>query len=126
MMEWPLNGHGVTEVRLTFTCYQDHRIWLDGEYLHGSQATNLMFPSPHAAQIGHFVDFTLPPGQHRLSVALSRPKKDDGVAEWSLALAENPSHEWIPNAFRASGDSSAITPGTSNTDTSNTDTTTKE
>lgn len=102
MLTYAINGRGRSAVRLMFNCTEDHRIWLDGEPLHGSQGSSLFFPAPHMAPVGQFIDFDMPEGEHTLSIAVKRPPQHRSHAEWVLALVEMPSALWIENAFRPS------------------------
>lgn len=95
-----VNGRGRTAVRLMFNCREDYRIWLDDDFLHGAQGTNLFFPAPHMAPVGQFVDFDMAPGDHTLTIAVKRPPLERQTADWVLALVEMPSALWVENAFR--------------------------
>jgi ADP-ribosylglycohydrolase len=100
LITYRLNGRGREHVRLMFNCTEHYRIWLDGEFLHGAQGSQYMFPAPHMAPVGQFCDFMLGDGEHELVVAVLRPPPDRVTAEWVIGLVELPSALWIENAFR--------------------------
>lgn len=103
LVRYSVDSRGRDEVRLMFNSTEDYRIWLDGEYLHGAQGSNLMFPAPHMAPVGQFLDFIMKSGPHVLTVAIRKPPERRDIAEWVIALVEMPSALWIENAFRPSG-----------------------
>ncbi|WP_172582429.1 ADP-ribosylglycohydrolase family protein [Subtercola boreus] len=100
MLHYRMDARGRDQVRLMLNSTEDYRIWLDGDYLHGAQGSNSMFPAPHMAPVGQFIDFTISAGVHDLLVAIKKPPAGRDVAEWVLALVEMPSTLWIENAFR--------------------------
>jgi len=100
MLTFSLDGRGRENVRLMFNSTEHHRIWLDGEFLHGAQGSQFMFPAPHMAPVGQYVDFTLSPGSHELTVAVKQPPQERETAEWVIGLVELPSALWVENAFR--------------------------
>ena len=100
MVTYSVTSRGRDDVRLMFNSTEDYRIWLDGNFLHAAQGSNLMFPAPHMTPVGQFIDFTMTEGVHELSVAVKKPPVERDVAEWVIALVELPSALWIENAFR--------------------------
>jgi ADP-ribosylglycohydrolase len=100
LLRYRVDARGRDRVRLMFNSTEEYRIWLDGEYLHGAQGSNLMFPAPHMAPIGQFIDFSIRAGVHELTVVVKKPPVGREVAEWVIALVELPSALWIENAFR--------------------------
>lgn len=103
MVRLRYDARGRENVRLMFNTTEHFRIWNDGEYLHGSQGTQRMFPAPHMAPVGQFIDFAAEPGVHELVVAVTRPPENRPLGEWVIALVEGDSKLWIENAFRISG-----------------------
>ncbi len=99
-VKYQLNPRGRSDVRLMFNSTEHYRIWLDGEFLHAAQGSQTMFPAPHMAPVGQFIDFTIDDGIHELVVALKKPPVARDTAEWVIALVERPSDLWIENAFR--------------------------
>jgi ADP-ribosylglycohydrolase len=85
--------------RLMFNCTEHVRVWLDGEYLFGSQPS-LLFPSQHRPPAGQGADVRLAKGEHTLRATILKPPAGRDHAEWIVALAEHPVLEWVPNAFR--------------------------
>lgn len=85
--------------RLMFNCSEHCRVWLDGEYLFGSQPSSL-FPTQHRPPAGQGKDVSLTAGQHSLRVTILRPTAEREYAEWVVALAENPVLDWVPGVFR--------------------------
>lgn len=102
LLTYPLDGRGSEQVRLVVNCTEHIRVWLDGEYLFGAQGSQYLFPSPHSAPLGQFIDIDLPAGPHELTIAIRRPPRHRDVAEWVVGLAERPSMLWVPFALRAS------------------------
>ena len=102
VLRYRLDARGRDDVRLMFNCTEHFRAWLDGAYLFGAQGSQYMFPAPHMAPLGQFIDFTITPGVHELTVAVKCPPAQRDVAEWVIALVERPSFLWIENAFRPS------------------------
>lgn len=103
MLTFTINARGRSAVRLMFNCTEDYRVWLDGEFLHGAQGSSLFFPAPHMAPVGQFIDFEMPDGDRRLSIAVKRPPQQRSHANWVLGLVEMPSALWIEHAFRPAG-----------------------
>jgi len=99
------DARGRERARLMFNCTEHFRMWLDGEFLHGAQGTQYMFPAPDKAPVGQFVDLEPTPGVHELVIAVKRPPKERDAAEWVLGLVEMPSALWIEHAFRPAIDS---------------------
>jgi ADP-ribosylglycohydrolase len=87
------------EGRLMFNCSEDIRVWLDGEYLLGSQPSMIM-PTQHRPPIGQGEDVSLSAGTHTLLATVRKPPEHRDHAEWIVALAEHPGLEWVPAAFR--------------------------
>jgi len=46
------DARGRERARLMFNCTEHFRMWLDGEFLHGAQGTQYMFPAPDKAPVG--------------------------------------------------------------------------
>jgi len=84
---------------LMFNCSEHSRVWLDGQYLFGTQPSPL-FPSQHRPPVGENAPVRLAAGQHTLRASILRPPVERQRAEWVLALVERPGLEWVPNAFR--------------------------
>jgi len=89
--------------RLMFNCSEHLRVWLDAEYLFGSQPS-LLFPSQHRPPAGQGADVKLRAGRHTLRATILRPPRQRSHAEWVVGLAEHPVLEWVPDAFRAGSD----------------------
>ncbi|GAB3003095.1 ADP-ribosylglycohydrolase family protein [Amycolatopsis acidiphila] len=87
------------EGRLMFNCSEDIRVWLDGEFVLGSQPSMIM-PTQHRPPMGQGADVSLAGGDHRLVATIRRPPAHREYAEWIVALAEHPGLEWVPHAFR--------------------------
>jgi hypothetical protein len=85
--------------RLMFNCTEHVRVWLDGEYLFGSQPS-LLFPSQHRPPAAQGADVRLTQGEHTLRATILKPPAGREYAEWIVALAEQPVLEWVPNVFR--------------------------
>lgn len=99
-VRYQLDSRGRRAVRVMFNCTEHYRMWLDGEFLHAAQGTQQMFPAPHMAQVGQFVDIDLDSDRHELVVAVKRPPAARETAEWVIAVTERPSQLWIPHALR--------------------------
>ena len=84
---------------LMFNCSEHSRVWLDGDYVFGTQPSPL-FPSQHRPPVGENAPVHLPAGQHTLRASILKPPLERSHAEWVLALVERPGLEWVPNAFR--------------------------
>ncbi len=100
LVEYRANTRGRRDVRLMLNSTEHYRLWLDGAFLHAAQASDYMFPAPHMAPVGQFIDLTLEPGVHTILLAIKRPPETRDVAEWVIALVERPGSQWIPHAFR--------------------------
>ncbi|MEF3402235.1 ADP-ribosylglycohydrolase family protein [Agromyces sp. CCNWLW203] len=100
VMRLRFDARGRDRARLMFNSSEHFRIWLDGEFLHGSQGSQYMFPAPDKAPAGQYIDLSPTPGVHELLVAVKRPPADRDYAEWIIALVEQPSAMWIEHAFR--------------------------
>ena len=85
--------------RLMFNCSEHVRVWLDGEYLFGSQPS-LMFPTQHRPPAGDGAEVRLSKGEHTVRATILRPQGGRAFAEWVIALAEHPVLDWVPSAFR--------------------------
>ena len=101
-LRYRLDAHGRRAIRLMFNCTEHYRIWLDGEFLHAAQGTQHMFPAPHMAQVGQFVEIDVDSDHHEIVVAIKRPPSSRSSAEWVIAVTERPSQLWIPHALRPS------------------------
>lgn len=88
------------DVRLMFNCTEHYRVWLDGEFFHAAQGTQFMMPAPHAGLVGQYRDFSTSSGTHELVIAIKRPPAMREQAEWVIALTDQRTEQWIPNAFR--------------------------
>ncbi len=100
VLEYSLDSHGTSPVRLMLNCSEHLRAWLDGTFLHAAQASSYMFPAPHMPPVGQYLDLDLAPGQHRLRLAVRRPPDHRDQAELVVALVDAATHQWIPNALR--------------------------
>jgi hypothetical protein len=100
VVKYQLDPRGRSDVRLMLNSTEHYRIWLDGDFLHAAQGSQTMFPAPHMAPVGQFIDFTIDDGTHELIVALKKPPVERDMAEWVIALVERPGHLWIENSFR--------------------------
>lgn len=100
LLTYPLDGRGAEQVRIVVNCTEHIRVWLDGDYLFASQGSQYLFPSPHSAPFGQFVDLDLSPGPHELTIAIRRPPRHRTIVEWVIAVAETPSMLWVPFALR--------------------------
>lgn len=99
VIEYTIHLDHDVDGRLMFDCSEHCRVWLDGEYLLGSQPTTL-FPTQHRPPAGHGRDVQLSAGTHRLRASILKPPGARVAAEWVVALAERPVLDWVPNAFR--------------------------
>lgn len=100
LIKYRFTARGRENVRLMFNCTEHYRIWLDGDFFHGAQGTQYMFPAPHMAPVGQSIDFPIGDGVHELLVAIRKPPVERLEAEWVIGLVERPSNLWIENAFR--------------------------
>jgi ADP-ribosylglycohydrolase len=89
------------EARVMFNCSEDIRVWLDGEWLLGSQPSMIM-PTQHRPPMGQGADVSLAAGRHTLLATIRKPPPARDYAEWIVAVAEHPGLEWVPAAFRPS------------------------
>lgn len=85
--------------RLMFNCTEHLRVWLDGQYLFGSQPS-LLFPTQHRPPAAQGAQVRLAKGQHTLRATILKPPAGREHAEWIVALADEPVLEWVPHAFR--------------------------
>jgi hypothetical protein len=85
--------------RFMFTCSEHTRVWLDGEYLFGSQPSSL-FPTQHRPPAGEGMEVRLAKGEHTVRATILKPPAGREYAEWVISLAEKPWLEWVPAAFR--------------------------
>ncbi len=99
VLEYTIHLDHHVDGRLMFNCSEHSRVWLNGEYLFGSQPSQL-FPTQHRPPAGEGKDVSLPAGKHTLRVTILKPPAERELAEWVLALAEKPVLDWVPNAFR--------------------------
>lgn len=100
VIRYRFDARGREDVRLMFNSSEHFRLWLDDEFLHGSQGSQYMFPAPDKAPAGQYVDLTVTPGIHELLVTIKRPPAERDYAEWIIALVEQRSALWIEHAFR--------------------------
>jgi ADP-ribosylglycohydrolase len=99
VLEYTIHLDHYVEGRLMFNCSEHSRVWLNGEYLFGSQPS-LLFPTQHRPPAGQGKDVSLPAGKHSLRVTILKPPAAREFAEWVVALAEKPVLDWVPRAFR--------------------------
>jgi ADP-ribosylglycohydrolase len=102
VIEYTLDLDHDVDGRFMFNCTEHLRVWLDGEYLFGSQPS-LLFPSQHRPPAAQGVDVRLAQGRHTVRATILKPPAGRDHAEWIVALAEQPVLEWVPNAFRPAG-----------------------
>lgn len=100
LVKYRLDAQGRDAIRIMLNSTEHFRVWLDGEFLWGAQGTQYMFPAPHMAPVGQFTDLNVSPDLHELLIAIKRPPAHRDVAEWVLAVVEQPSNLWIENALR--------------------------
>jgi ADP-ribosylglycohydrolase len=99
IVEYTLHLDHDVEGSLMFNCSEHARVWLDDEYLFGSQP-NALFPSQHRPPAGQGREVWLSAGTHSLKATILKPSAGRPHAEWIVALAEQPVMDWVPNAFR--------------------------
>lgn len=87
------------EGRFMFNCTEHTRVWLDGEYLFGSQPSSL-FPTQHRPPAGEGMEVKLSKGEHTVRATILKPPPTREFAEWIISLAEKPRLDWVPAAFR--------------------------
>jgi hypothetical protein len=100
MIDYTINLDHNVDGLLMFNCSEHSRVWLDGEYLLGTQPSPL-FPSQHRPPVGENAAVRLTHGRHTLRAEILKPPTERAYAEWVVALAERPGLEWVPNAFRS-------------------------
>lgn len=100
-LRYSVNLAGRRDVRMMFNATEHFRVWVDGEAVLAAQGTQYMFPAPHMAPVGQFVDLHLEGDRHELVVALRQPPAERSHAEWVVAVTELSTQLWIPHALRA-------------------------
>ncbi|HEV7811569.1 MAG TPA: ADP-ribosylglycohydrolase family protein [Leifsonia sp.] len=99
VIEYTMHLDHEVDGRLMFNSSEHIRVWLDGEYLFGSQPS-LLFPTQHRPPAAQGKDVKLAAGEHSLRVTILKPPAEREYAEWVVSLAENPVLDWVPGAFR--------------------------
>lgn len=102
MLRFTVNCGGRRDVRLMVNSTEHYRVWWDGEPLYAAQGSQYQCPATQMPPVGQYLDFEVDSDAHEVVLAVKRPPAGRPVAEWVIALAERPSFQWIPDAFRPS------------------------
>lgn len=99
VIEYTMHLDHDVDGRFMFNCSEHTRVWLDGEYLFGSQPSSL-FPTQHRPPAGEGMDVRLAAGTHTVRAMILKPPVAREYAEWVISLSEKPRLDWVPAAFR--------------------------
>jgi ADP-ribosylglycohydrolase len=101
LLRYRLELDETTDLRLVFNTPQCCRVWVDGRFCFARDG-GCMAPSPHRAPENQFADMILQANGHEIVAAVVRP--DEATqAEWIIVAADGKTHQWLAEAFLASG-----------------------